>query len=140
MTVEEAREILKSRTDFDWLKGRVMKVNLSGDRFESDLYDRDNGLGAAQRVVDAINKGETPVHDDSHDMFASFGAMISALGGGGDRGNSFPASDAEDLASGARWIPGEVTLARRRGEQVRFDQTTPNWYWELSEGSRIKHG
>lgn len=55
MTVAEAEEILKQTTDFDYLKGRVMKVNLSSDGgFEEWLYDRDNGNGAAQRAVDAL--------------------------------------------------------------------------------------
>jgi len=55
MTIEEAEEILKQTTDFDYLKGRVMKVNLSSDDgFEEWLYDRDNGQGAAQAVIDRL--------------------------------------------------------------------------------------
>jgi len=57
MTVEEAENILKETTDFDYLKGRVMKVNLSSDEgFEEWLYDRDNRNGAAQRAIDALRK------------------------------------------------------------------------------------
>ncbi len=53
MTIEEAEEILKLTVSFDYLKGRVMKVDLSGDEsFEEWLYDRDNGEGAAQSAVD----------------------------------------------------------------------------------------
>lgn len=51
MTVAEAAELLKHGTDFDYLKGRVMKVNLSGDTLEPELYDRDNGPGAAARAI-----------------------------------------------------------------------------------------
>lgn len=41
MTIERARELLDSgRTYFDYLKGRVMKI-------DPYLYDRDNGQGAA---------------------------------------------------------------------------------------------
>lgn len=55
MTVAEAEEILNQTTYFDYLKGRVMKVDLSsGDSFEEWLYDRDNGKGAAQRVIDSL--------------------------------------------------------------------------------------
>lgn len=55
MTVAEAEEILKQTTDFDYLKGRVMKVDLSSDDgFGEWLYDRDNGNGGAQRAVDAL--------------------------------------------------------------------------------------
>ncbi len=32
---------------FDYLNGRVMKVNLNGDALDPRLYDRDNGQGAA---------------------------------------------------------------------------------------------
>src|SRR5438105_3753792 len=35
-------------TYFDYLKGRVMKVDLSGDQLDPRLYDRDNGKGAAE--------------------------------------------------------------------------------------------
>ncbi len=57
MTVAEAEEILKQTTDFDYLKGRVMKVNLSSDdSFEEWLYDRDNGNGAAEKVISGLRK------------------------------------------------------------------------------------
>ena len=39
---------------FDYLQGRVMKVDLSGDTFNPRLYDRDNGDGAAERAVNSI--------------------------------------------------------------------------------------
>ncbi len=68
MTTEEARAILDGENNaahtsgfwpgyhasFDYLHGRVMKVNLSGDSFREDLYDRDNGEGAAAKAVDSI--------------------------------------------------------------------------------------
>ena len=54
MTVEEARELLKKYSYFDYLKGRVMKVDLLGDSFDPWLYDRDNGKGAAMRVISAL--------------------------------------------------------------------------------------
>lgn len=53
MGLEEARKLLNQRTYFDYLRGRVMKVDLSGDEgFEERLYDRDNGQGAAQSALD----------------------------------------------------------------------------------------
>lgn len=55
MDEHEAEEILKKSKDFDYLEGRVLKVNLSNDDgFEEWLYDRDNGNGAAQRAIDSI--------------------------------------------------------------------------------------
>lgn len=57
LTVEEAREMLKQTTYFDYLYGKVMKVDLSNDEELNEfLYDRDNGQGAAQAVVDEIRK------------------------------------------------------------------------------------
>ena len=68
MTEQEAEELLgdTGRTDdvgfkvschtyFDYLKGRVMKVDLSNPaEFDERLYDRDNGPGAAQKVIQAL--------------------------------------------------------------------------------------
>lgn len=72
---------------------------------------------------------------------ADFGQMISAFGGGGDRGNMFPQSDADDFSNGARFIPGEVTLARRAGRVVKFIQTCGAccWYWKFDDGMRVYH-
>jgi len=55
MTTEEAASLLESHTYFDYLKGRVMKVDLSGDELDPWLYDRDNGHGAAKRVIDSLS-------------------------------------------------------------------------------------
>ena len=52
MTKKEARALLDSgRTYFDYLKGRVLKVDLSGDELDPRLYDRDNGQGAAAAAL-----------------------------------------------------------------------------------------
>ncbi len=47
MTDEEATALLVDNSYFDYCKGRVMKVDLSGDKLKTWLYDRDNGSGAA---------------------------------------------------------------------------------------------
>ena len=57
MTADEARNLLKeieesdNRPYFDYLHGRVMKVNLGGDDMSTALYNRDNGADAAERAV-----------------------------------------------------------------------------------------
>ena len=51
MTKEEAEALLKKTTYFDYLKGRVMKVVLSGDELNPWGYDRDNGQGAMERAL-----------------------------------------------------------------------------------------
>ena len=55
MTKEEAQKLLDAGyTDFDYHKGRVMKVNLSEDELNTWGYDRDNGEGAAERAISAL--------------------------------------------------------------------------------------
>ncbi len=54
MTALEARSLIEKNTRFDYVQGRVLKVNLSGDSFDPWLYDRDNGMGAAKLVIDLL--------------------------------------------------------------------------------------
>lgn len=53
-TEEDARELIKTQTYFDYLYGRVLKVDLASDSFEEWLYDRDNGEGKAQRIIESL--------------------------------------------------------------------------------------
>ena len=56
LTVEECEALLAESTYFDYLYGRVMKVDLSGNEFDERLYDRDNGAGAAANAIAALRK------------------------------------------------------------------------------------
>jgi hypothetical protein len=61
MTRAEAQSYLDRMGDrpyFDYLKGRVMKVGFDAgsDEMRVDLYDRDNGAGAAARVIDGLRR------------------------------------------------------------------------------------
>jgi hypothetical protein len=38
----------------DRYNGQVFKSDISGDTFDTGLYDRDNGTGAAERIVNFI--------------------------------------------------------------------------------------
>lgn len=70
MTTEEARELLKHQTYFDYLHGKVMKVDLSMDsEFDERLYDRDNGTGAAQYVVNRLRESQ---HDANSPRTATY--------------------------------------------------------------------
>lgn len=52
MTEAEAQKLLDDgQTQFDYLRGRVMKIDLSGDELRTALYDRDNGQGAAEDAI-----------------------------------------------------------------------------------------
>ena len=56
MSRDEASSLLQNQSYFDYLNGRVIKVNLSGSILRSGLYDRDNGIGAAQVALNTISK------------------------------------------------------------------------------------
>lgn len=53
MSVEDARQYteLGGEQYYDYLRGRVMKVDLSKDQLDPWFYDRDNGQGAAERAL-----------------------------------------------------------------------------------------
>lgn len=41
-------------TRFDYLHGKVMKVDVGGETLDPRLYDRDNGEGAALRALSGL--------------------------------------------------------------------------------------
>ena len=52
LTLDEAASYTdKGRLYFDYLRGRVLKVDISRDDFAPHAYDRDNGPGAAARAI-----------------------------------------------------------------------------------------
>ena len=57
MSVEEAETIYKAMPErmgrhyFDYLRGRVMKVDVSDHPLDLRLYDRDNGSGSGERAI-----------------------------------------------------------------------------------------
>jgi hypothetical protein len=52
MSEAEAQKLLDDgHTYFDYLYGRVIKIDLSGDELRTALYDRDNGHGAAEDAI-----------------------------------------------------------------------------------------
>lgn len=129
--------------------GGVEMPNLSKVN-DPRFWERWRASGAVASLVDERPKRQLrttasiPRSDRSHsDELAGFGMLIGALfGGGSDVGSPFPRSDAEDFKRGARFVPGEVTLARRHGETVRFITTCASsncWYWQMADGSRIYH-
>jgi hypothetical protein len=62
MTGGEAQELLDSGVHhFDYLKGRVMKLDLKSDsEFDPRLYDRDNGDGAAAHAIHLLREEGNP--------------------------------------------------------------------------------
>lgn len=64
MTAQAAQATIDQKMhmkyDFDYLQGRVMKIDISGNAMDPGGYDRDNGPGAALKVVEAIRSGQVP--------------------------------------------------------------------------------
>jgi hypothetical protein len=60
MTIKEAEDMIAKMEKwglslyFDYIYGRPLKVNITGDEFDERLYDRDAGEGQAQCVIDAL--------------------------------------------------------------------------------------
>jgi hypothetical protein len=58
MTKAEAQRIVSSgQLDFDYLRGRILKINLGGDTLSPFGFDRDLGQGASERVVEGVKTG-----------------------------------------------------------------------------------
>ena len=88
LTVKEARNLLRKGTHFGYLKGKVLKVDLSGDEFDEYLYDRDLGAGTAERVIDELrrksavnvdNMSEKPVKENKYGFKHNTSGSSSAL-------------------------------------------------------------
>ena len=59
MTREGAQKLLDAgQTYFDYLNGRIMKIDLSEEEINTWLYDRDNGQGAAERAISSLEISE----------------------------------------------------------------------------------
>lgn len=58
LTKAEAKEVLKFSSYVDYLKGRIIKVNLpeNAKEFDARLYDRDCGPGAAKAAIERYKK------------------------------------------------------------------------------------
>jgi len=50
----EASDLLSKSSYIGSLDGRSLKIDFSGERFDSSYYDRENGEGLAQTVVDEL--------------------------------------------------------------------------------------
>ena len=55
MSKEEAQTLLNEATTFDYLYGKVMKIDLSSNELNPWLYDRDNGEGAAEKAIKTLS-------------------------------------------------------------------------------------
>jgi hypothetical protein len=55
LDIEGAEKIVSETLVFDYLFGRPLKLNLTGDSFDPWGFDRDNGgSGSAQKIIDRL--------------------------------------------------------------------------------------
>lgn len=57
MTREGAAKLCEKHLRFDYVRGRPIKTDISGDTMDVRLYDRDAGEGEAARIVEELRKG-----------------------------------------------------------------------------------
>lgn len=60
MTTDEARKLLQKGARFDYLRGRIMKINLEKDDVDTWGYNRDNGENAAEFAVESLQSTQDP--------------------------------------------------------------------------------
>ena len=105
VTVEHCAGLLAKYSYFDYLHGRVLKVDLSGDEFDERLYDRDCGKGAAQRAVDSI-RDETEGGEATTGNTEGKGDGDEWIGFDADMAKAFAESlgvEAEFVLVGSQW-------------------------------------
>lgn len=58
LKIDEAKNVLSKSEYVDYLKGRVIKVNLpeNAKEFDCRLYDRDLGAGAARAAIERYKR------------------------------------------------------------------------------------
>ncbi len=48
---DDAKRLLEKKRNYDYLSGRVLKIDLSGNTLNTRLYNRDNGENAAEKAI-----------------------------------------------------------------------------------------
>lgn len=56
MSYKEAKEISFNKSNFDYIKGRVVLVIFIGNTFNPKLYNKHNGQNAAETIIDSLQK------------------------------------------------------------------------------------
>jgi len=58
---EDPKNELRNEFYFDYLFGRAMKVDISGDCFSSKQYNECNGVDAAEKAIEGLNLSKVKV-------------------------------------------------------------------------------
>lgn len=63
VTVGECVNILKNNSKFSKILGKSIPVDFTSDiEFNEELYDKENGEGSAQRIVDELRNKSTEIN------------------------------------------------------------------------------
>jgi hypothetical protein len=54
MTCTEAKKLVLTRKRFDYVKGRILLIIFVGDTFNQKLYNKNNGEGAAEIIIESL--------------------------------------------------------------------------------------
>lgn len=78
LTANEARNKYGVEGYHDYVSGRVMKVDLRGNEFDSWGYNRDNGDNAAEKIVNALRK-TNDVNPEEAELIHKEGTRAAAI-------------------------------------------------------------
>lgn len=54
MSIERARELIATTLKFDYVDGRVLKVDISNNELDTRLYDKNNGENAGLKAIQSL--------------------------------------------------------------------------------------
>jgi len=60
MTYKEAKQLTFSHSHFSHIKGRILLIIFIENSFNPKLYDKNNGEGAALKVIESLRKTNDP--------------------------------------------------------------------------------
>ena len=58
-TVETARQLLAKTQKFEYLNGKVLKIDLSSNKVDTSYYNRDNGKDAAENAIAPLRAADS---------------------------------------------------------------------------------
>lgn len=153
MTKEDAQKLLDSypQANFDYLQGRVMKVDLSGNDFSPFSYDRDNGSGAAEQALQALRlSGDVnPIsvqvaHEDGKHQAANI--LREHLPGATTIEENVVNLGLADVADTLKTVldaktrdksdPVDFAKLAREGERVKMTDSISKMLYKIGEGDR----
>lgn len=61
VSLDECKQAVAVSTDVDYFKGKLLKVNLSGNQFDARLFNREHGESAAQLAIAKLKEKQSDV-------------------------------------------------------------------------------